>query len=161
MLALQSVTKQPRERLIRALNFAAKNDLPGVHEAATALAQSPSPLRADAYRALAKLPAGVPAEQIEQLLGDGDADLRVAAVEIAGAELRARSAQVTVRFVSKLVSATGNRRGARIEGNRRGRDPEVPLIYAAGEDLKTDDPYFQEAQSFVGSVLGTGGPCSV
>ncbi|HKX30878.1 MAG TPA: Gfo/Idh/MocA family oxidoreductase [Blastocatellia bacterium] len=52
-------------------------------------------------------------------------------------------------------SGKGGAVGARIEGVRDRRTPETPILYAAGEN-RDDDPYYQEAQTFVGSVLGTG-----
>jgi predicted dehydrogenase len=52
-------------------------------------------------------------------------------------------------------SGKGGAVGARIEGVRDRRQPETPILYAAG-DNRDDDPYYQEAEAFVNSVLGTG-----
>ena len=59
--------------------------------------------------------------------------------EIVGAELRARTAQVTVRFVSQLVSVTRNRAGEVIEG-APDRVTEVTDVWTFARDVSSRDP---------------------
>ena len=59
--------------------------------------------------------------------------------EIVGAEMRGRSAQVTVRFVSKLVSVTRDRTGAVIEGNAEGVT-DVTDVWTFARDVSSRDP---------------------
>src|SRR5262247_3993596 len=59
--------------------------------------------------------------------------------EIVGAELRARTAQVTVRFVSQLVSVTRNRAGEVIEGSPD-RVTEVTDVWTFARDVSSRDP---------------------
>jgi predicted lipid-binding transport protein (Tim44 family) len=61
------------------------------------------------------------------------------AATITGAELRGRSAQVTVRFVSKLVSVTRDRSGAVIEGNAD-KVTDVTDVWTFARDLSSRDP---------------------
>jgi predicted lipid-binding transport protein (Tim44 family) len=58
---------------------------------------------------------------------------------ISGAELRGRTAQITVRFVSKLVSATRDRSGAVIEGNAE-KVTDVTDVWTFARDLASRDP---------------------
>jgi len=59
---------------------------------------------------------------------------------IAGAELRNRSAaQITVRFVSKLVSATRDRSGAVIDGNAD-KVTDVTDVWTFARDISSRDP---------------------
>jgi len=59
--------------------------------------------------------------------------------EIVGAEMRGRNAQVTVRFVSKLVSVTRDRTGAVIEGNAEGVT-DVTDVWTFARDMSSRDP---------------------
>jgi len=59
--------------------------------------------------------------------------------EIVGAELRARTAQVTVRFVSQLISVTRNRAGDVIEG-APDKVTEVTDVWTFARDLSSRDP---------------------
>jgi predicted lipid-binding transport protein (Tim44 family) len=59
--------------------------------------------------------------------------------EIIGAELRGRTAQVTVRFVSQLVSVTRDRNGAVIEGSPD-RVTEVTDVWTFARDISSRDP---------------------
>jgi predicted lipid-binding transport protein (Tim44 family) len=59
--------------------------------------------------------------------------------EIVGAEMRNRAAQVTVRFVSKLVSVTRDRNGAAIEGNPDGVT-DVTDVWTFSRDTSSRDP---------------------
>jgi predicted lipid-binding transport protein (Tim44 family) len=59
--------------------------------------------------------------------------------EITGAELRARTAHVTVRFVSQLVSATRDRSGAVIDGSPD-KVTDVTDIWTFARDLSSRDP---------------------
>jgi predicted lipid-binding transport protein (Tim44 family) len=58
---------------------------------------------------------------------------------ITGAELRNRSAQITVRFVSKLVSATRDRSGAVIDGNAE-KVTDVTDVWTFARDISSRDP---------------------
>lgn len=59
--------------------------------------------------------------------------------EIVGAEMRGRNAQVTVRFVSKLVSVTRDRNGAVIDGNPDGVT-DVTDVWTFARDISSRDP---------------------
>jgi predicted lipid-binding transport protein (Tim44 family) len=63
---------------------------------------------------------------------------------ITAAELRARSAQITVRFVSKLISATRDRNGAVIDGNAE-RIADVTDIWTFARDVSSRDPNWKVA----------------
>jgi predicted lipid-binding transport protein (Tim44 family) len=58
---------------------------------------------------------------------------------INGAEMRGRTAQITVRFVSKLVSATRDRSGAVIDGNAE-KVTDVTDVWTFARDLSSRDP---------------------
>lgn len=58
---------------------------------------------------------------------------------ISAAELRARTAQITVRFVSKLVSATRDRSGAVIDGNAE-KVTDVTDVWTFARDVSSRDP---------------------
>ena len=59
--------------------------------------------------------------------------------DIVGAELRGRSAQITVRFVSKLISVTRDRSGAVIDGNPE-KVTEVTDVWTFARDVSSRDP---------------------
>jgi predicted lipid-binding transport protein (Tim44 family) len=59
--------------------------------------------------------------------------------DIIGAELRGRSSQVTVRFVSQLVSVTRDRAGNAIEGSPD-RVAEVTDVWTFARDVGARDP---------------------
>jgi predicted lipid-binding transport protein (Tim44 family) len=59
--------------------------------------------------------------------------------EIVGAEVRGRSAQVTVRFVSKLVSVTRDRTGAVVDGNAEAVT-DVTDVWTFARDVSSRDP---------------------
>jgi len=59
--------------------------------------------------------------------------------EIIGAEMRGKSAQVTLRFVSKLISATRDRTGAVIDGNPE-KVTEVTDVWTFARDISSRDP---------------------
>jgi predicted lipid-binding transport protein (Tim44 family) len=59
--------------------------------------------------------------------------------DIAGAELRGRSAQVTVRFVSQLVSVTRDRSGNVIEGSPE-KVTDVTDVWTFARDVSSRDP---------------------
>ena len=58
---------------------------------------------------------------------------------ITAAEFRNRTAQITVRFVSKLVSATHDRSGAVIDGNAE-KVTDVTDIWTFARDVSSRDP---------------------
>ena len=59
--------------------------------------------------------------------------------DIAGAELRGRAAQITVRFVSQLISVTRDKSGNVIEGNPE-RVTDVTDVWTFARDLSSRDP---------------------
>jgi predicted lipid-binding transport protein (Tim44 family) len=59
--------------------------------------------------------------------------------EITGAELRGRTAQVTVRFQSKLVSATRDKNGNVVDGNAE-RVTDVTDVWTFARDASSRDP---------------------
>jgi predicted lipid-binding transport protein (Tim44 family) len=59
--------------------------------------------------------------------------------ELTGAELRGRTAQLTVRFVSQLISVTRNRSGAVIDGSPD-KVIEVTDVWTFARDLSSRDP---------------------
>ncbi len=59
--------------------------------------------------------------------------------EITGAELRGNTAQVTVRFVSQLISVTRDRGGAVIDGNPE-KVSEVTDVWTFARDVTSRDP---------------------
>ncbi len=61
------------------------------------------------------------------------------ATDIIGAELRARTAQLTVRFVSQLVSVTRNKNGAAIDGNAD-KVTDVTDVWTFARDVSSRDP---------------------
>jgi len=84
-LLLQAARSEGRDHAIRAraLRLAAKSGLRGVKEAALALAQPGSSMRAEAYRALGILPHGLTPQEAEALLDDPDPELRVVGIALA------------------------------------------------------------------------------
>jgi predicted lipid-binding transport protein (Tim44 family) len=58
---------------------------------------------------------------------------------ITAAESRGRTAQITVRFVSKLISATRDRAGAVIEGNAE-KVTDVTDVWTFARDVSSRDP---------------------
>jgi predicted lipid-binding transport protein (Tim44 family) len=58
---------------------------------------------------------------------------------ITSAELRARAAQITVRFVSKLISATRGRTGNVIDGNAE-KVTDVTDVWTFARDVSSRDP---------------------
>ena len=58
---------------------------------------------------------------------------------ITSAELRVRTAQITIRFVSKLVSATRDRSGSVIEGNAD-KVTDVTDVWTFARDVSSRDP---------------------
>lgn len=61
------------------------------------------------------------------------------ASEIANAELRGKTAQVTMRFVSQLISATRDRAGNVIDGNAE-KVTEVTDVWTFARELSSRDP---------------------
>jgi predicted lipid-binding transport protein (Tim44 family) len=59
--------------------------------------------------------------------------------DITDAELRARTAQITIRFVSQLVSVTRNREGAVIDGSPE-KVTDVTDVWTFARDLSSRDP---------------------
>jgi predicted lipid-binding transport protein (Tim44 family) len=63
----------------------------------------------------------------------------IASADIINAELRGRIAQVTVRFVSQLVSVTRDKTGVVIDGNPE-KVSDVTDIWTFARDLSSSDP---------------------
>ena len=61
------------------------------------------------------------------------------AADLIGAEMRGRTAQVTVRFVSQLVSVTRDRSGAVIDGNPD-KVTDVTDVWTFARDISARDP---------------------
>ena len=59
--------------------------------------------------------------------------------DLAGAELRGKTAQITVRFVSQLISVTHDRSGAVIEGSPE-KVTEVTDVWTFARDISSRDP---------------------
>jgi len=59
--------------------------------------------------------------------------------EITGAELRQRTAQVTVRFVSKMITATRDKEGKVIDGNAE-KVSDVTDIWTFAREVTSRDP---------------------
>ncbi len=59
--------------------------------------------------------------------------------EITGAEMRSKSAQITVRFVSQLISVTRDANGAVIDGNPE-KVTEVTDVWTFARDISSRDP---------------------
>jgi predicted lipid-binding transport protein (Tim44 family) len=59
--------------------------------------------------------------------------------DIAGVELRGRTAQITVRFVSQLVSVTRDKSGSVIDGNPD-KVTDVTDVWTFARDLSSRDP---------------------
>jgi predicted lipid-binding transport protein (Tim44 family) len=59
--------------------------------------------------------------------------------EITGAEMRGKAAQITLRFVSQLISATHDRSGAVIDGSPE-KVTEVTDVWTFSRDLSSRDP---------------------
>jgi predicted lipid-binding transport protein (Tim44 family) len=58
---------------------------------------------------------------------------------IVGAEVRGKTAQITVRFVSKLISVTRDRAGAVIDGNPE-KVTDVTDVWTFARDVSSRDP---------------------
>ena len=58
---------------------------------------------------------------------------------VTAAELRARTAQLTIRFVSKLITATRDRSGAVIEGNAE-KVTDVTDVWTFAREVSSRDP---------------------
>ena len=59
--------------------------------------------------------------------------------DITGAELRGRSTQVTVRFLSQLISVTRDKQGNVVDGNAE-KVSEVTDVWTFARDVGTRDP---------------------
>ena len=59
--------------------------------------------------------------------------------DIAAVEMRGRTAQVTVRFVSQLISATRNKEGNVVDGNAE-KVSDVTDVWTFARDVSARDP---------------------
>lgn len=69
--------------------------------------------------------------------------------DIIAAEMRGKSAQITVRFVSQLISATRDRSGNVIEGNPD-KVTEVTDVWTFARDISSRDPNWKLAATEAG-----------
>jgi predicted lipid-binding transport protein (Tim44 family) len=69
--------------------------------------------------------------------------------DILAAELRGRSAQVTMRFHSKLISATRDRNGTVIDGNAE-KVTDVTDVWTFARDITSRDPNWKLAATEAG-----------
>jgi predicted lipid-binding transport protein (Tim44 family) len=80
---------------------------------------------------------------IREREGRGDSvDTRFVSIDksdITGAELRGRTAQVTVRFISQLISVTRDKAGSVIDGNPE-KVTDVTDVWTFARDLTSRDP---------------------
>jgi predicted lipid-binding transport protein (Tim44 family) len=80
---------------------------------------------------------------IREREGRGDSvDTRFVSIDksdITGAELRGRTAQVTVRFISQLISVTRDKAGSVIDGNPD-KVTDVTDVWTFARDLTSRDP---------------------
>jgi predicted lipid-binding transport protein (Tim44 family) len=80
---------------------------------------------------------------ISEREGRGEtADTRFVSIDgatVTGAELRARTAQITVRFVSKLISVTRDRSGNVVDGNPE-KVTDVTDVWTFARDVSSRDP---------------------
>ena len=65
--------------------------------------------------------------------------MSIESADIIGAEVRGRTAQVTVRFVSQLVSATRDRSGNVIDGSSD-KVTTVTDVWTFARDVSSRDP---------------------
>jgi predicted lipid-binding transport protein (Tim44 family) len=63
----------------------------------------------------------------------------IAAADIMNAELRGHTAQITIRFVSQLISVTRDKSGAVIDGNPD-KVSDVTDVWTFARDLSSSDP---------------------
>jgi predicted lipid-binding transport protein (Tim44 family) len=63
----------------------------------------------------------------------------IAAADISNAEVRGRTTQVTVRFVSQLISVTRDKSGAVIDGNPD-KVSDVTDVWTFARDISSSDP---------------------
>ncbi len=68
---------------------------------------------------------------------------------ITAAELRNRTAQITVRFISKLISATRDRSGTVIDGNAE-KVTDVTDVWTFARDVSSRDPNWKVAATEAG-----------
>jgi predicted lipid-binding transport protein (Tim44 family) len=59
--------------------------------------------------------------------------------DIVGAEVRGKTAHITVRFISKLISVTRDRSGAVIDGNPE-KVTDVTDVWTFARDVSSRDP---------------------
>src|SRR5262249_7438068 len=76
--------------------------------------------------------------------------------DIAGVELRGRTAQITVRFVSQLISVTRDKSGNVIEGNAE-KVTDVTDVWTFARDLSSRDPNWKLVAAEAGQYPGRDG----
>lgn len=82
LLAAARSSERDLELRRGALRLAADHDLPGTLATARTLSEPGSPIRAEAYRALAALPDGLPPERVESLVAEVDPEVRSVGVSL-------------------------------------------------------------------------------
>src|SRR5262249_42569176 len=73
--------------------------------------------------------------------------------DIAGVELRGRTAQITVRFVSQLISVTRDKSGNVIEGNPD-RVTDGTVVWPSARDLSARNPNWKLVATEAGQYPG-------
>jgi predicted lipid-binding transport protein (Tim44 family) len=73
--------------------------------------------------------------------------------DITGAELRNRTAQITVRFVSQLISVTRDKAGNVIDGNPE-KVTDVTDVWTFARDLSSRDPNWKLLADRSRSIIG-------
>ena len=63
----------------------------------------------------------------------------ISSADIIGAEMRSRIAQVTIRFISQLISVTRARNGAIVDGNPE-KVSDVTDVWTFARDVSSSDP---------------------
>jgi predicted lipid-binding transport protein (Tim44 family) len=63
----------------------------------------------------------------------------IATADISNAEMRGRTAQITVRFVSQLISVTRDKSGAVVDGNPE-KVSDVTDVWTFAHDISSSDP---------------------
>jgi predicted lipid-binding transport protein (Tim44 family) len=67
--------------------------------------------------------------------------------ELVGAELRDKTAQLTIRFVSQMISVTRDKTGAIVDGNPE-KVADITDIWSFARDISSRDPNWK--------LVGTG-----
>ena len=108
LAAARDATRDPSVRG-GALRLAARHRIADTREVALGLVAPGSPMRVEAYRALAILPDGLTLAQAEDLLGDADPALRGVGIEVAGRRVPRARVLALVRDEAPAVRLAAGR----------------------------------------------------